>query len=166
MPTCGECHRFASKAQVNDIFAVRSEVKKMLIHHYRKDLAIGLNWTKQALEESEFDGGNFEGFKRSAWFMYEVAKGRVNFRAWPIEVNGIALENLLIEQEFSFDGMVFPHIDAAIAHYAKAFRLDRYFLKRLVYQLTSDKFSRAVSLARIHIDATEQEKQAILRALS
>ena len=165
LPSCDECYTIARGAKVDDIFAVRSSVKQQLIKHYRKDLAIGLNWTKQELEESEFDGGNFEGFKRSAWFMYEVAKDRVNFKSWPIEVNGVAIENFLTDREFTFDGMSFPNVDQAILHYARVFRLDRHFLKQLVYQLSSDKFARAVSIARINIDATEQEKLALLKQL-
>ena len=46
---------------------------------YQKALGIGANWTEQELQESEFEGAAFEGFKRSAWMMYTIAKERVNY---------------------------------------------------------------------------------------
>ncbi|GLX80837.1 hypothetical protein [Thalassotalea eurytherma] len=165
VPSCNECSRFAYKATCDSIFAVHSQVKQSLIKHYHKDLAIGVNWTKQALEESEFEGGNFEGFKRSAWFIYDVAKTRVNFSSWHLELSGRHIEDYLADQKFTFDGVSYPNVDVAINHYSQIFKLDKVFLKQLVYQLSSDKFSRAVSLSRIHIDATEQEKRAILKQL-
>ena len=92
VPCCLECKSFAQQSRELSIFSVQSKVKRQLIHRYRKHLAIGINWTKRELEESEFEGGNFEGFKRSAWFMFEVAQQRVNYDGWSVVLDGIPVQ--------------------------------------------------------------------------
>jgi hypothetical protein len=163
---CKECKRFASQAKVDSIWDVHMHVKQALIKHYHKDLAIGLNWTKEELEESEFEGGNFEGFKKSAWFMYEVAKGRVSYQPWPLIVNGDTLEYLPEKEAFMFDGMRYPSIDDAILHYVQVFDLNLHFFKQVLARVGEAKFSSAIRYARIYIAATPQEQAIALRSLS
>ncbi len=165
VPSCTECLSFAKKSEVNTIWHVYSNVKTQLIYKYRKDLAIGLNWTKQELAESDFEGGNFEGFKRSAWFMYEVAKGRVNFVSWPLVLDGLKVEKELIKEEFVFDGVKYPSIDDAIKHYSVAFDIPIHFLQRVLAITGADRFSYAVRYCRLYVGATPQEMRAALATL-
>jgi hypothetical protein len=165
VPTCTECHSLAKKSQVNTIWHVYSDVKTQLIHKYRKDLAIGLNWTKQELAESEFDGGNFEGFKRSAWFIFEVAKGRVNFASWPLVLDGLKVEKELTKDEFSFDGVLYPSIDEAIAHYGLIFDIPIHFFEQVLAIIGIERFSYAVRYCRLYVGATPQEMRAALQQL-
>ena len=118
--SCSECLPWANKAFKRDIWLVKEDVKRALMKKYRKHLAIGVNWTKEELANSGFEGGNFESFQKSAWMMFEIARERVNYKGWPLEVNG---ENIEIfrdspELTFIFDGVTYPNIDDAIAHYA------------------------------------------------
>lgn len=165
VPACKECFNFAVKAKVENIWDVHTHVKQALMKQYHKDLAIGLNWTKEELENSEFDGGNFEGFKKSAWFMYEVAKGRVNYASWPLIVNGDKLEFTPEKSEFTFDGMRYPSIDDAILHYVKVFDLNMNFFKQVLARVGENNFASAVRYARIYIAATPQEQAIALKAL-
>jgi hypothetical protein len=89
VPSCQECYQLAFKAEVDSIWAVKAVVKKGLKRIYKKDLAIGINWTKEELANSQFEGGNFSGFQKSAWFIFEIAKQRVDFNGWPIVVGGM-----------------------------------------------------------------------------
>ena len=59
---------------------------------YHKDLAIGINWTEKELEESGFDCRILSGFKESAWMMYNIAKGRINAKGWPLVLNAVDIE--------------------------------------------------------------------------
>lgn len=163
---CKECFQFASQAKVDSIWDVHIHVKQALMKYYHKDLAIGLNWTREELENSEFDGGNFEGFKRSAWFMHEVAKGRVSFKPWPLVVKGDILDYLPEKEAFLFDGMRYPTIDDAILHYVKVFDLNIHFFKQVLARVGDAKFSSAIRYARIYIAATPQEQVIALRSLS
>ena len=81
IPSCLECHDMAKKSDVNSIWAVNDVVKRTLMKCYRKHLAIGKNWTPEELNNSEFQQGSIAGFARSAWFMYEVARDRVNYNS-------------------------------------------------------------------------------------
>lgn len=163
---CKECYQFANKAKVDSIWETHVFVKQALMKHYQKDLAIGLNWTQEELANSEFEGGNFEGFKKSAWFMYEVAKGRVSYQPWPLIVNGCLLEYRTEKEAFFFDGMRYPTIDDAVLHYVKAFDLNIYFFKQVLARVGEHNFSSAVRYARIYIGATPQEQSIALKGLS
>ena len=166
IPSCLECSRAANKAEVRSIWQVEQSVKTYLIKKYRKDLAIGLNWTEEELANSGFEGGSFAGFQKSAWFMYEVAKDRVNFRGWPLILNGVEIINEDVEREFCFDGVSYPSIDQAIEHYSLNFSLDSDFLRRALAKIGPQQFAKAVRFCRLYVGATPNEKSQALREFS
>jgi len=165
--SCRECISAAKKSKGKDIWQVFNDVKRWLINTYRKDLAIGVNWTQEELANSQFEEGNFAGFQRSAWFMYEVAKARVNFQSWPIVVNGIKFtpENSDIEA-FQFDGVTYPTIEQALDHYAEMFALNKPFLRQILARVGSKKFAFAISLCRRMLTATPDERALALKELA
>lgn len=166
LPSCKECNLFANQAKVDSIWQVHIYVKRQLIKTYRKDLAIGLNWTKEELANSGFEGGTFEGFQKSAWFMYEVAKGRVSYQPWPLVVDGMVLECNDEKESFYFDGMRYPSIDDAIIHYVNTFDLNLSFFKQVLAILGTKKFADTVRYTRIYMGATPQEQRVALKLLS
>lgn len=174
IPSCGECQKIAKHARVDNIWAVKAYVKKQLLKYYSKDLAIGINWTQEELSNSEFEQGNFAGFAKSAWFMYEVAKGRVNYSAWALVVNGIELDVVDYEviqvEGFSFDGVLYPSLPDAIKHYAAVFYLDEaYFFAVLQYLSVGDinqkSFAQAVRFCRLLVNATPNERKVAFKVL-
>ena len=165
LPACQECQLFAYQVQAESIWQVARQVKKLLIKKYRTHLAIGLNWTQAELANSEFEGGNFEGFKRSAWFMYEVAKMRVNFKGWPLVLSGLYIEAVDEKEAFIFDGVSYPSVDEAIEQYTKNFDLPRGYLKQTLHSLGVEQFSRAVRFCRLMVGTTPAERKQALREL-
>ncbi len=174
IPSCRECQQFANKAKEKTIPAVKSYVKKKLLTRYAKDLAIGVNWTKEELATSEFEQGNFAGFARSAWFMYEVAKTRVSYLGWPLVVNGIELEEIDLEQieveTFNFDGVLYPSLAEAINHYAKIFLLDEYYVTAVLQHMGNGhidekSFAQAVRFCRLLVNASPHERKVAFKAL-
>lgn len=165
VPACKECYGFAFNAKVDSIWQVQTYVKQQLMTRYKKDLAVGLSWTEDELENSDFEGGNFEGFKRSAWFMYEVAKDRVSYTGWPLIVDGVLLNCEEDKASFLFDGMSYPTIDDAINHYIQTFGLHADFFRKIIAVLGEHKFGEAVRYARIFIGTTPQEQTIALNQL-
>ena len=167
LPCCQECLKSAAKSKQQSIWSVQAEVKKYLIDTYQKDLAIGINWTKEELENSEFDQGNFAGFQRSAWMMYEIAKTRVNFNSWPLVVGGINIEewNYQSAESFIFDGVSYPSIHVAIEHYAKTFDLHREYFQSVLLKLGNNNFAQAVRFCRLLVGSTPQERSNALKFL-
>jgi len=173
LPSCKECHKVAKKSVIiakdegrsYSIWTVKAEVKQYLIQHYRKDLAIGINWTKTELEESEFEQGNFAGFKRSAWFMYELAKARVNYDSWPLIVDGVTLPDECQEQSYNFDDVTYPSIEQAILHYANALSLSHGYLRSVFELLGNDQFAKTVRFCRLLVAANAFEREQALRQL-
>lgn len=164
---CDECFVPAQKSKSTSIWSVFKDVKRFLIKHYQKDLAIGINWTQEELANSQFEEGNFEGFQRSAWFMYEVAKQRVNFKGWPLVVNGINIEELKWEEQksFTFDGVEYPSTDDAISHYAQTFFIPVDYFKEVLVQVGLERFAYAVRFCRLLVGATPNERKAALNNL-
>ncbi|ALO34354.1 hypothetical protein CMT41_06115 [Colwellia sp. MT41] len=172
VPTCYECQQLAKNNHEENIWAVKHLVKRQLLKRYAKDLAIGIQWSEQELASSEFEQGNFAGFARSAWFMYEVAKERVNYLGWPLVVHGIELneDELVAADTFSFDGVLYPSLAEAINHYAKVFLLDEpYVMAVLQYMSHGDidekSFAQAVRFCRLLVNATANERKVAFKAL-
>lgn len=165
VPACSECCAFAKKAQVDSIWQVNYQVKHSLYKTYEKDLAIGVNWTPETLAETDFEGGNFEGFQKSAWFMYEVAKERVNYSPWPIVYQGKVLDNWSDKSSFTFDGVEYPNIDLAISQYVKSYQLNKAFFMQVLNIYGKNKFAAAVRFCRLYVNATPQERDAALKVL-
>lgn len=174
VPSCGECNVIARKSHGNSIWAIKASVKRKLLKIYSKDLAIGINWTKEELATSEFEHGNFAGFAKSAWFMYEIAKDRISYIGWPLVVNGIELDEVELEDEetevFSFDGVNYPSLLDAISHYAEVFYLEPEYLSAVVEHLgqngvNGNTFAQAIRFSRLLINATSYEKLAAFKKL-
>lgn len=165
LPSCKECHQLAMAVDVDSIWSVKGKVKQALVKRYRKDLSIGINWTEQELKESQFEGGNFSGFQKSAWFMYEVAKARVNFNGWKLVVGGITVEEVNDKECFIFDGVEYPSVDDAIVQYSKNFDLNLAYLRQVVQVLSPTRFAKAVSFCRMTIGATPQERAVALKQI-
>jgi len=174
VPCCGECHKLANKARVDNIWAVNSVVKKQLLKRHAKDLAIGVNWTQEELSLSEFEQGNFAGFARSAWFIYEVAKGRVSYLSWALVVDGIELDDSVNEIDqleiFYFDDVTYPSIGDAIEHYANIFLLDPQYFSAVLQQLSggnidAKSFAQAIRFCRLLVNATSNERKVAFNAL-
>lgn len=165
VPSCDECSNIALKAKVRNIWQVKQQVKSALIRKYKKDLAIGLNWTQEELANSGFEDGCFSGFQKSAWFMYEVAKQRINASAWPLILDGIELEQDSSVLSFQFDGVNYPNIELAINHYSDNFSLDKNFFRQVLAKIGSEEFSKAVRFCRLYVGATPDEKHQALNNL-
>lgn len=146
------------------MFGAQKMVKKTLLSRYKKDLAIGLNWTEKELVESEFEGGAFEGFKKSGWLMYSIAKTRVNFIGWPLEVDGILI-NQTVTEAFEFDGIQYRSIDEAINHYCSAWQLNQLLLKQTLLLVGKDKFGFALRLCRPYINLSESERKIAFKEI-
>jgi len=181
LPSCKECYQVAKKSVKkakykgahHSIWSIKSAVKQYLVQHYRKDLAIGINWTKTELEESEFEQGNFAGFQRSAWFMFELAKTRVNYASWPLIVDGITVLDEYQEQNFHFDGVVYPTIEQAMQHYANTLSISLDYFRSVLAllgeglgeELDGDHFAKAVRFCRLLVAANAVEQEQALRQL-
>lgn len=175
--SCNECRVFAKQASLNNIWAIRRFVKEKLLTTYAKHLAIGVNWTPKELANSDFEQGNFAGFARSAWFMYEVAKDRVNYPGWPLVIDGIELDEIeystQLVETFSFDGILYPSISEAVKYYCDIFYIDeQYFLKVLgcisKEKATIDQalFAKTVRFCRVLVNTSAQERNLAYQTLA
>jgi len=167
VPCCRECYQGAQRSIKSSIWLIASDVKKFLIKKYKKHLSIGLNWTEEELNNSQFEGGNFESFQRSAWLMYEIAQTRVNFSPWAIIFNGINIEYLREDEvdTFEFDGVEYPSLEEAITHYVAAFNLSDEFFRQVLNKLGSEKFSVAIRLCRLMVGSSAAECRQTLKEL-
>ncbi|QUM76435.1 hypothetical protein HWV00_09470 [Moritella sp. 24] len=162
VPVCIECQSFVKKARCHSVYQYQKAVKAALTRKYQKALSIGSNWTEQELQESEFEGAAFEGFKRSAWMMYTIAKERINYTGWTLCLDGIPLVADDENSGFEFDGTRFVSVDHAVEHYIKTFHLDALLLPELVKLLGEEKFSYAIRVSRLYLSISAVERAEIL----
>ncbi|MCU7987661.1 hypothetical protein [Shewanella sp. SW24] len=162
VPACSECLRLAKQHTLSSIWDCRMAVKDALMRIYAKHLAIGINWTEEELAESEFSCKAFEGFKKSAWMMYQIARDRINAPGWPLVLEGEEIDDQGYNAGFEFDGVTFNSVNAAIQYYSTQFTLDPQFFAELVSLVGRARFNYALRLARIHIAAAKEMKRQVL----
>lgn len=163
VPACSECLRLAKQHTLSSIWDCRMAVKDALMRIYAKHLAIGINWTEEELAESEFSCKVFEGFKKSAWMMYQIARDRINAPGWPLVLEGEEIDDQGYNAGFEFDGVTFNSVNAAIQYYSTQFTLDPQFFAELVRLVGRERFNYALRLARIHIAAAKEMKRQVLQ---
>ena len=128
---------------------------------HQKVLSIGSNWTKQELEESELEGSAFEGFKRSAWPMFEMMQARINYQGWALVIDNAVLEVETDNESFEFDGVVYVSLDDAVVHAVKTFFLDEALFTRVLSVLGRNKFSQAIRLCRLYPNLTPKTREEV-----
>ncbi len=135
------------------------------MHKYAKHLGIGLQWTKEELEESQFHGAILEGFGKSAWPMYEIAKQRVEYVGWDLFIDGEELDGYDESCGFEFRGMRHLSIQTCIEYYVKAMSLDSGLLESLVEIVGADRFTYALRIAELNRDISHLQRLAILEEI-
>jgi len=160
IPICDECKSYRCHNDVKSLIKLRELIKAKIVSRSAKELSIGANWTEQELQESELNGGAFDGFKKSGWSMYLIAKERVNYSGWELSIDGIPIENLLIDEEFEFDGLTFTSFISMLDYLSNAFSLNREFLKQVLTIYGNNRAIEAVKFCRLvpHYSRSEREK--------
>jgi len=161
LPSCKECSSIVKRSAFTSIYHYRDAIKKALTKKHQKTLSIGSNWTKKELEESELEGSAFEGFKRSAWPMFELMQGRINYQGWPLVVNNELLVIDSNNDSFEFDGVLYVSLDDAVSHAVKTFFLDEALFTRVLSVLGKSKFSQAIRLCRLYPNLTTSSREDV-----
>lgn len=161
LPSCKECAAVVGRSAFTSIYGYRDAIKQALITKHQKVLSIGSNWTKQELEESELEGSAFEGFKRSAWPMFEMMQARINYQGWTLVINNSQLEVDSDNEPFEFDGVIYVCLDDAVVHAVKTFFLDEQLFTRVLSVLGKSKFSQAIRLCRLYPSLTVKSREAV-----
>ncbi|MEG3756144.1 hypothetical protein [Psychromonas arctica] len=161
LPSCKECSSIIKRSAFTSIYHYRDAIKKALTKKHQKTLSIGSNWTKKELEESELEGSAFEGFKRSAWPMFELMQGRINYQGWPLVVNNELLVIDSNNDSFEFDGVLYVSLDDAVSHAVKTFFLDEALFTRVLSVLGKSKFSQAIRLCRLYPNLTTSSREDV-----
>ncbi|WP_299666283.1 hypothetical protein [uncultured Psychromonas sp.] len=161
LPSCKECANIVKRSAFPSIYSYRDAIKQALTSKHQKVLSIGSNWTKKELEESELEGSAFEGFKRSAWPMFEMMQARINYQGWPLIINNTRLEVNSDNDSFEFDGVVYVSLDDAVNHAVKTFFLDETLFTRVLSVLGKNKFSQAIRLCRLYPNLTPKTREDV-----
>ncbi|MGF1778750.1 hypothetical protein [Vibrio nomapromontoriensis] len=162
LPTCTECASFTDKKVTMTIWPLRLHIKDRLLNKYAKHLGIGVNWTKEELEQSQLEGAIFEGFRASAWKMYEIARERVDFQGWMLTVDGTAVESCDDTFFFEFQGTRFLNVKSALAFYVKSEGVDEALLTGLFDILGKEQFEYCLRIARLNPRPTQKLRGQLL----
>lgn len=161
LPSCKECASIIQRSAFTSIFAYRNAIKQALLKKHQKILSIGSNWTKQELQESELEGSAFEGFKRSAWPMFEMMQVRINYTGWSIIINNDQLIEESDNELFEFDGVNYICLEDAVTHVIKTFFLDEELFTRVLSVLGKAKFSQAIRLCRLYPNLNSKQRESV-----
>jgi hypothetical protein len=162
LPACKECLSLPTGGVVESIWSFRDNIKHALMNKYAKHLGIGLQWTKEELEDSEFDGAILEGFGKSAWPMYEIAKERVEYMGWDITVDGEPLDGYDESYGYEFHGVRYLSIQACIEYHVKALSLDLVLFETLIEIVGSERFAYALRIAELNRNISSRDRNSII----
>jgi hypothetical protein len=162
MPICDECKSYRCHYEVNSLVKLEELIKEKIVKRSAKELSIGANWTEKELQESELNGGAFDGFKRSGWPMYLIAKDRVNYSGWELCIDGIPIEHISIDEKFEFDGLTFTSFISMLDYLSNSFSLNREFLKQVLTIYGNNRAIEAVKFCRlVPNDSKAQYEKAV-----
>ncbi|KLV03823.1 hypothetical protein ABT56_17795 [Photobacterium aquae] len=165
IPSCEECFGFCRQTRVSGIDLLRDKVKDALHKKYQKHLQIGVNWTKEELEDCEFEGKALEGFRESAWAMFEIAKGRVNYAGWPLTIDGQPVSALSQAFHVEFDGIIYTSLQRAVEQLAKAYAIPQPYLEAVIEVVGRQRLAYAIRFAKTTYGYSADEREASIASL-
>ncbi|UXI02652.1 hypothetical protein [Photobacterium sp. TY1-4] len=165
LPCCEECYGFCHGLKVSGLDLLRDKVKEKLHRKYEQHLQIGVNWTREELAASEFEGKALEGFRESAWAMFEIAKERVNYSGWPLTIDGLPVAGLTARFQIEFDGIVYTSLAHATEQLAQAYAIPQSYLAQVLEVVGRQRLAYAIRFAKSTGGASEEEREASIRSL-
>ncbi len=162
MPICDECKSYRCHNESNSLVKLEALIKGKIVKQSAKALAIGANWTEKELQESDLNGSAFDGFKKSGWSMYLIAKERVNYSGWELCIDGIPIENISADEQLEFDGLFFSSFISMLDYLSHSFSLNKEFLKQVLTIYGNNRAIEAVKFCRlVPNDSTFQREKAV-----
>ena len=165
VPCCQECFSLCQSVKASGLDLLRDKVKEKLHRKYEKHLQIGVNWTKQELDESEFEGKALEGFRESAWKMFEIAKQRVNYTGWQLTVDGMPVTGVSSTFHIEFNGITYTSLAHAVEQLAKAYNIPQPYLEEVVEVLGRHRLSYAIRFAKTTYGYSNEQREASIDSL-
>lgn len=159
VPICDECKSYHCHKEDNSLDKLRELIKEKIVLRSAKELSIGANWTEQELQESDLNGRAFDGFKKSGWQMYLIAKDRVNYRGWELCIDGLPIEDISSSEKFEFDGLTFTSFISMLNYLSKSFSLNKEFLRKVLTVYGNHRAIEAVKFCRLVNNDSESERR-------
>jgi hypothetical protein len=160
MPICDECKSYRCHNDVNSLVKLEKLIKEKIITRSAKELSIGANWTEQELQESDLNGAAFDGFKKSGWSMFLIAKERVNYSGWDLSIDGVPIENISLDEKLEFDGLTFTSFISMLDYLSDSFSLHKEFLRQVLILYGNNRAIEAVKFCRLvpHYSKSQRDK--------
>ena len=165
MPICDECKSYRCHNESSALVILEKLIKDKIVKQSAKALAIGANWTEKELQESELTGSAFDGFKKSGWKMFLIARERVNFSGWELSIDGVPIENTVVDENFVFDGLTFTSFITMLDYLSTTFSLNKDFLEQVLTLYGDDRAIDAVKFCRLVPNESKPEREKALNDL-
>lgn len=162
MPICDECKSYNCHHDVTSLVKLEKQIKAKIVLRSAKELSIGANWTEEELQGSELNGSAFDGFKKSGWPMFLIAKERLNYSGWPLSIDGIPIEDISIDEKFEFDGLTFTSFISMLDYLTHSFSLNKDFLKQVLTIYGNHRAIEAVKFCRLVPNYSKYQRERAL----
>ncbi|WP_064604605.1 hypothetical protein [Photobacterium sp. J15] len=165
VPCCQECYSFCHSIKASGLDLLRDKVKEKLHKKYEKHLQIGVNWTKEELEQSEFEGKALEGFRESGWKMFEIAKARVNYTGWPLTIDGLPVTGMSTSFHVEYNGITYTSLAQAVEQLAKAYNIPQPYLEEVVELVGRNRLTYAIRFSKSTYGYSAEDREASIGSL-
>ncbi|WP_159819020.1 hypothetical protein [Colwellia sp. 20A7] len=165
IPICDECKSYRCHNEASSLVRLEKLIKDKIVKQSAKALSIGANWTEKELQESELIGSAFDGFKKSGWRMFLIARDRVNYSGWELSIDGVTIENTAEDENFEFDGLTFTSFISMLDYLSSTFSLNKEFLEQVLTLYGDNRAIEAVKFCRLVPNESKSERDKALEDL-
>ncbi len=111
------------------------------------------------------DGKALEGFRISGWKMFEIAKERVNYAGWPINIDGLPCYDVTTTYQFEYDGIIYTSLNHAVTQLAALYAIPQPYLEQVIELVGRDKMTYALRFCKTTYGYSPAERESSLASL-
>ncbi len=145
-----------------DIYARFEFLKKKLTRKFGYFLAMGELWTEEDVEYGEFTG-SLKISMEAIPSMAKSCKARIEFKHWPVTIDGNIIEKRDDVLTFKINGKTFTSLDYVFEHARKVDKIAAKYLQSVIDLVGLKRLEYAYNICRANPIKSENMMKKVLK---
>lgn len=161
VPACNQCNGLLGDSLQRDLYERFNDCKEKLIVKLSKYLMYNQLWDDEAIAYAEFTG-DLKKFSKAVVKNAKSAKARVDWKHWPISVEGKDIPMTDIVFTIKMDNRYFKTINHLLEYAKKVHQVPPKYLENVINIVGLAKCDYALSVCKTNKVKTEGEMRQVL----